>query len=85
MLKLARELRIRIPDDLALAGGDDIELAEFLEVPLTTFRQPAREIGMRGTESLIARLRLGSQALQQLVFKPKLIVRRSSGWKLPSG
>ena len=79
VLKAARELGLRIPEDLALAGGDDIELAEFLEVPLTTFRQPAREIGMLGAEILMARLRVGSQALQQVVLKPKLIVRRSSG------
>ena len=58
---------------------DDIELAELLEVPLTTFRQPAREIGRLGAEILMARLRVGTQALQQLVLKPKLIVRRSSG------
>lgn len=79
VLKAARELGVRVPDDLALAGGDDIELAEFLEVPLTTFRQPARAIGARGAQLLLARLAGDDQPPQAIVFEPTLVVRRSSG------
>jgi DNA-binding LacI/PurR family transcriptional regulator len=82
VLKAARTLGLRIPDDLALTGGDDIELAEFLEVPLTTFHQPARQIGSRAAGILIARLNGEARPTQQLVLKPRLIVRRSSGGKV---
>lgn len=79
VMKAARELGIRIPEELALVGGDDIELAEFLAVPLTTFHQPAFEIGSRGAELLLARLDGDSEEPHQIVMTPQLIVRQSSG------
>jgi len=79
VMKTARALDLTIPDELALVGGDDIELAEFLEVPLTTFHQPAREIGALGAEILLDRLRGGSGEPRRVVLTPRLIVRRSSG------
>jgi LacI family transcriptional regulator len=81
VMKAARALDLKIPDDLALVGGDDIELAEFLEVPLTTFHQPLREIGSLGAEILIERLRDESEEKRRVVLTPRLIVRRSSGWQ----
>jgi LacI family transcriptional regulator len=81
VMKAARALDLTIPDDLALVGGDDIELAEFLQVPLTTFHQPAREIGSHGAEILIERLRGTSEERRRMVLTPRLIVRRSSGWQ----
>jgi LacI family transcriptional regulator len=79
VMKAAKEYGLGIPEDLALAGGDNIELAEFLEAPLTTFVQPAREIGVRGAEIVLAKLRGEQPDIQQVVLKPRLIVRRSSG------
>jgi LacI family transcriptional regulator len=79
VLKAARELGLRTPDDLALVGGDDIELAEFLEVPLTTFHQPAYEIGSQGAALLLSRLEGESGEPRQIVMTPELIVRQSSG------
>lgn len=79
VMKAARALDLQIPDDLALVGGDDIELAEFLEVPLTTFHQPAQEIGSLGAEILIEWLHGGHEEQRGVVLTPRLIVRRSSG------
>jgi LacI family transcriptional regulator len=79
VMKAARELGVRIPDELALVGGDNIELAEFLEIPLTTFHQPAFEIGSRGAEVLLSRLVGDTKEHQQIVMTPQLIVRQSSG------
>ncbi len=79
VMKAARQIGLRIPDDLALAGGDDVELAEFLEIPLTTFRVPYEQIGMRAADILIARLEGTCATTQQIVFPPQLIVRRSCG------
>lgn len=68
------------PWGLALdAGGDDIELAEFLEVPLTTFHQPTRQIGARAAEVLIAKLSGSLRGVQHHTFAPTLVVRKSSG------
>jgi LacI family transcriptional regulator len=79
VLKAAREHGVAIPGDLALAGGDDIELAAYLETPLTTFHQPAREIGSLGARILLDRLRGAEDGPRQIVLTPELIVRASSG------
>jgi LacI family transcriptional regulator len=78
VLKACRERSLRVPEDLALTGGDDIELADYLEVPLTSFASSVRDIGARGAEIVIARIEGQSLPRQQVVLKPKLIVRRSS-------
>lgn len=81
VLKAARERGLRVPTDLALVGGDDIELAAFLEPPLTTFHQPSREIGARGAEILLEKLSGVATEPQHIVFQSELIIRRSSGCK----
>ena len=79
VMKAARDLGLRIPGDLALVGGDDIELAEFLTVPLTTFHQPAREIGVQGAQLLLRRLEQPDAPPARVVLEPRLVVRQSCG------
>jgi len=79
VFKAAKELGMAIPGDLALAGGDDIELAEYLEVPLTSFRQPCDEIGAQVVAILMSRIGGDRGGFKQVVLKPQLIVRKSSG------
>ncbi|HEY1012186.1 MAG TPA: LacI family DNA-binding transcriptional regulator, partial [Herpetosiphonaceae bacterium] len=52
-LQTAREAGLRVPEDLALAGFDDIPVAPFANPPLTTVRQPIREIGLTAANLLI--------------------------------
>lgn len=52
VLEAARELGLRVPDDLAVIGFDDIDVAAVLE--LTTVRQPLRDTGIRGAELLLS-------------------------------
>jgi DNA-binding LacI/PurR family transcriptional regulator len=42
-----------VPDDISVAGLDDIAIAEYGPVPLTTMRVPTYEIGRRGAEILL--------------------------------
>ncbi len=69
---------IRVPDDIAVVGLDDIELAGRARVPLTTVRQPVDRIGALAVDTLLARLR-GEQTDARKILQPELIVRRSSG------
>jgi len=69
---------IRVPDDIAVVGMDDVELAGRARVPLTTVRQPVEHIGALAVDSLLARLR-GEQTETRKILQPELVVRRSSG------
>ncbi|MFI5039066.1 MAG: substrate-binding domain-containing protein, partial [Solirubrobacterales bacterium] len=52
VLQAAEELGVRVPEDLAVIGFDDVEEAAVLG--LTTVRQPLRETGARGVELLLS-------------------------------
>jgi DNA-binding LacI/PurR family transcriptional regulator len=69
--------RLEIGSDLSIVGFDDLFFAGFLQPPLTSIRQPKKELGRRATELLITLLK-GGQAERTVVMKGELIVRRSS-------
>ncbi len=50
-----RRRRIRVPQDLAIAGFDDVDLAQQLDPPLTTVRVPMRDIGHQAGQLLLRR------------------------------
>jgi DNA-binding LacI/PurR family transcriptional regulator len=69
---------VRVPEDIAVVGLDDIELAARARVPLTTVKQPVDRIGELAVDALVARVQgEKTPALRQLL-EPTLIVRRSS-------
>jgi LacI family transcriptional regulator len=78
---------LRVPDDVAIVGYDDIDFAATAAVPLSAVRQPRREIGYSAGELLfreIEDLDAGATHVHQHVrFVPELIVRRSSAVALP--
>ena len=51
-----------VPDDVSVAGLDDIPIAEYGPVPLTTMRVPTYEIGRLGASLLLEALRNGDPA-----------------------
>jgi DNA-binding LacI/PurR family transcriptional regulator len=59
VLEAADTLGLRVPEDVAVIGFDDIEMAAI--IGLTTVRQPLRESGARGTELLLAAIEGGEQ------------------------
>jgi LacI family repressor for deo operon, udp, cdd, tsx, nupC, and nupG len=44
---------VRVPEDISVAGFDDIEFAAVVEPPLTTVHQPRRELGQTGATVLL--------------------------------
>ena len=58
-IRAARRLGIAVPDELSVVGLDDIPIAELLEPPLTTVRQPMRDLGARAVDLLLAALQEG--------------------------
>jgi LacI family transcriptional regulator len=70
---------IRVPQDIAVVGYDDIPFADYAAVPLTTVAVPVRRIGELSAEILFDRLEgLNPQTPRQVILAPQLIVRASS-------
>ena len=76
---------IRVPEDIAVVGYDDVQYARQAAVPLTTVRQPAYEMGRAAGQQLLEQIeRPGSREVQQRVFGAQLVVRESTlGRKAP--
>lgn len=69
---------LRLPDDLALVGFDDIDLAGFVTPSLTTYAQPRHLLGSQAAEMMLAHLQQPELARDPLVLQGRLIVRESS-------
>lgn len=72
------DMKIRVPDQVALIGCDGIEDTEYLEVPLTTLVQPIVEMCSTAWDFLQKRLENSEIPRQQAVFEPDLAIRESS-------
>ncbi len=71
---------LRVPEDAAVVGFDDIELAKFATPPLTTISQPKYRLGREATRLLLALLSEEHAPWRRtLVLAPTLIVRTSCG------
>lgn len=71
--------KIRVPEDIALVGYDNIDFAESAIVPITTIAQPASEIGRTAVDVLLREAEAGKDAVrEQFIFAPKLVVRAST-------
>jgi LacI family transcriptional regulator len=70
---------VRVPEDIAVIGYDDIEFASVAAVPLTSVRQPAREMGRHAGELLVHQLQGDpGEPLGSVMFEPELVIRASS-------
>lgn len=68
----------RIPEDIAVAGFDDIYMSVLISPPLTTYRQPVSQMAEEAVKLLLHRLRHAHAKDRQIVLKGELIVRRST-------
>ncbi len=69
---------LRVPDDIAIVGYDDIAFASAAAVPLTSVRQPRNLLGRRAAELLLDETTNPDHRHTSVVFQPELIVRDSS-------
>jgi LacI family transcriptional regulator len=79
-MQAARECGLRVPEDVAIIGFDDIPFASFPEVQLTTIRQPTYDMGRMAVDILLARFAQpsGVHEVRQVVLAPQLVVRRTA-------
>ena len=74
---LARR-QLRVPEDVAVTGFDDVPVARHLHPPLTTVRQPMQELGAMAFDVLYSKISTG-KADNDVVLPVQLIVRESCG------
>jgi diguanylate cyclase (GGDEF)-like protein len=77
-VKALQARRIRVPEDIAVVGFDDLEQARFNSPPLTTVRQPIRLLGRIAADLTLARLN-GKRVPERTLLPTRLIARRSCG------
>ncbi len=70
---------VRVPEDIALVGYDDIDFASAAVVPLTSIRQPAALIGYTAVDLLLKEAEIGEGfERERVIFQPELVVRAST-------
>lgn len=86
VLKHLASLQVKVPDQVSVAGFDNLRFTADLPVPLTTVDQPKQEMGRRAVELLLERIELGrSTAPRQEVFRPRIVIRDSCSIAPASG
>lgn len=78
VIKALNEAHLRIPQDVAVIGYDDIDVAAFLEVPLTTVKIPKHELGAEGFKLLKKRMEEKGSFPQRVILPTELIIRKSA-------
>ena len=77
-LRAAKEMGLRVPDDISITGFDDIELAMLADPALTTVHVPHREMGRRAASMLIQMVKQ-REACESIELPTDIRLRRSLG------
>jgi LacI family transcriptional regulator len=74
-------LNAKIPEQIAIVGFDDFEMADILKPPMTVVRQPTDVLGRIAAELLFSRLSDKAQTNQakRIVLPVELVIRKSCG------
>jgi len=78
-LRSVRSLGLRVPEDISVVGFDDAHFAAVLDPPLTTVRQPVREICALAIELLLEQLSVGEPITRSYSLPCELVVRDTTG------
>ncbi len=78
-MEAIRERGLRIPQDIALVGFDDVPMSRYVEPSLTTIQLPVIELARRSCEMLICLIRGEQPAQPQVFLDANLVIRKSCG------
>ena len=76
-MRQIRNYGLRIPADISVVGFDDLYISQYLDPPLTTVRQPMRQMGRLAMESLL-QIFAGAESGHDIKVPGELIVRHST-------
>jgi DNA-binding LacI/PurR family transcriptional regulator len=83
LIRSLEKNNIRVPQDLKIVGFDDAKYGTLLSVPLTTVRQPCRELALIAFRAMIDRIAEPALPARSLSLAPRVVVRESCGAYLP--
>jgi LacI family transcriptional regulator len=75
---------VRVPEDVAVVGFDDIPVVRHLSPPLTSVRQPSRQLGTVAVEVLVGLVEGRPPATRDIVLPTELQIRNSCGCRAES-
>lgn len=78
-MRLVREMGLKIPEDVAFVGFDDLPLASLSDIQLTTMRQPVAQFGAQAVEILLDQIQNGNTFPRRVMMDTELIIRESCG------
>lgn len=78
-MRAVREAGLRVPEDVAFVGFDDLPVASPVDFGLTTVRQPVYPFGYKAIEMLIDLINNGIQPPRRVIMDTELIIRDSCG------
>ena len=84
-IRFAREMGLRVPEDLAVIGFDDLPIASLSDFQLTTVRQPIVQFGAKAVETLIDLIENGIKPSRRIIMDTELIIRDSCGSSKKNG
>lgn len=79
LMRVLLSRKVRIPEDIRIVGIDDVSYASLLPVPLTTVRQPCREIGAIALATMLDRIDRPHMPSRDILLDGELVVRDSCG------
>ncbi len=78
-MRALREAGLRVPEDVAVVGFDDLPQSARTEPPLTTVRQPTYRLGTTAVDSLLDLIEYPDSSPRRIVLPTELVVRASCG------
>ena len=79
LMRTLEALSVKVPNDIRMAGFDDVKYASLLPVPLTTIHQPCNELGAAAVRAMVERVQHPELPPRDLLLDFTLVVRESCG------
>ena len=79
LMRALAELGVRVPDDVSVMGYDDIDILDYLPLPLTSMRVPKYEMGRKAAEMLIEHIESNKKLPPRKIYlEAELVIRKST-------
>jgi DNA-binding LacI/PurR family transcriptional regulator len=78
ILRAAKKLKLRVPEDISVIGFDNIELSAMTDPPITTVEQPSYQIGFQCCALLLEKITVPFSKPKQIILDTELIIRETT-------